>query len=133
MSQNSRIRVLLVDDNDVLRSGLVVFIDAFDDLLLVGEAATGKDALELCAQMQPHVVLMDLKMPVMDGVTATKIIGQKYPSIRVIALTSFDDEPLIKSAKEAGIFDYLLKNVTIDQLANSIRKAYDDGKMTLQT
>ena len=133
MSQNSKIRVLLVDDNDVLRSGLVVFIDAFDDLLLVGEAATGKDALELCAQMQPHVVLMDLKMPVMDGVTATKIIGQKYPSIRVIALTSFDDEPLIKSAKEAGIFDYLLKNVTIDQLANSIRKAYDDGKMTLQT
>src|SRR4051794_2386279 len=101
MAQNAKIRVLLVDDNDVLRSGLVIFIDAFDDLELVGQGRTGVEAVDLCAQVQPDVVLMDLKMPIMDGVAATKIIGQRFPSVRVIALTSFDEEPLMQSAKQA--------------------------------
>jgi len=126
MAQNSKIRVLLVDDNDVLRSGLVIFIDTFDDLQLVGQGRTGAEAVELCAQVQPDVVLMDLKMPIMDGVTATKIIGQQFPSIRVIALTSFDDEPLMQSAKEAGVYGYLLKNISIDNMADAIRKAYNE-------
>jgi len=130
MSQNTRIRVLLVDDNDVLRSGLVIVMEAFDDLQLVGEAKNGKEAIDLCAQVYPDVVLMDLKMPVMDGVTATQIIGQKFPSIRVIALTSFDEEALMQSAKQAGIYDYLLKNVTIDRMANVIREAYNEGKLS---
>ena len=133
MAENSKIRMLLVDDNDVLRSGLVIFIDAFDDLQLVGECRTSLEAVELCAQVQPDVVLMDLKMPVMGGVTATKIIGQRFPSIRVIALISFDEEPLIQSAKQARVYDCLLKNVTIDAMAEVIRKAYRDGKTALQT
>ena len=73
----------------------------FDDFVLVGEASNGIDAIELCTQAKPDVVLMDLKMPIMDGITATQIIGQKFPSIRVIAITSFDDEPLGQSAQQA--------------------------------
>ena len=130
MSQNTRIRVLLVDDNDVLRSGMVIFMEAFDDLQLVGEASTGIEAIDLCAQLQPDVILMDLKMPVMDGVTATQIIHQRFPSVQVIALTSFDEEALIQSARQAGIYDYLLKNVTIDRMANVIREAYNEGKLS---
>ena len=130
MSQNAKIRVLLVDDNDVLRSGLVVLIDTFDDLQLVGEANNGTDAIELCAQVEPDIVLMDLKMPGMDGVAATKIISERFPSIRVIALTSFGDEPLMRSAREAGVHDYLLKNVSIDTIADAIRKASGASKVT---
>jgi DNA-binding NarL/FixJ family response regulator len=128
MSQDQKIRVLLVDDNDVLRSGLVIFIDTFDDLQLVGEGRTGAEAVQLCAKVHPDVVLMDLKMPVMDGVKAAQVISQQYPSIRVIALTSFDDEPLIQSAKQAGIQEYLLKNVTIETMADTIRKAFNKSK-----
>jgi len=131
MSSNPKIRVLLVDDNDVLRSGLVVLIDTFDDLELVGEASTGVEAVEFCARVQPDIVLMDLKMPVMDGVTATKIITERFPSIQVIALTSFEEEPLFRSAKEAGVYSFLLKNVNIDTIANTIRSAYAKRNRTL--
>jgi NarL family two-component system response regulator LiaR len=124
MSQSPTIRVLLADDNDTLLSGLEVVLEMFDDLQLVGEASTGIEAVELCEQLQPDVVLMDLVMPDMDGVAATEIIRQKYPSIRVIALTSFDDEKLVQSAIKAGVSDYILKNVSIDQLATAIRDAY---------
>ncbi len=128
MSENHKIRVLLVDDNDILRSGLVIFLDTIDDMELVGQGTTGQEAVDLCGQVHPDVVLMDLKMPVMDGVMATEIIAQKYPSIRVIALTSFDDERLMQSAKQAGVHNYLLKNVTIDYMANAIREAYAGSK-----
>jgi DNA-binding NarL/FixJ family response regulator len=128
MSEDHKIRVLLVDDNDILRSGLVIFLDTIDDMELVGQGTTGQEAVELCGQVHPDVVLMDLKMPIMDGVMATEIIAQKYPSIRVIALTSFDDEALMQSAKQAGVHNYLLKNVTIDHMANAIREAYAGSK-----
>jgi two-component system, NarL family, response regulator LiaR len=71
---------------------------------------------------------MDLKMPVMDGITATQIISQRFPSIRVIALTSFNEEPLMQAARQSGVVDYLLKNVTIDDMADAIRKAYAEGR-----
>src|ERR671924_677611 len=87
MSKN-RIRVLIVDDHGVVRSGLAAFLKAFDDLELVGEAANGRDALHLCAQVRPDVVLMDLMMPEMDGAAAVRAIRQQYPRIQVIALTS---------------------------------------------
>lgn len=130
MPENHKIRVLLVDDNDILRSGLMIFLDTIDDMVLVGQGTTGQEAVELCGQVSPDVVLMDLKMPVMDGVMATEIIAQKYPTVRVIALTSFDDERLMQSAKQAGVHTYLLKNVTIDHMANAIRDAYAGSKTT---
>ena len=118
------IRVLIVDDHDVVRTGLKFFVQAFDDLELVGEAESGQQALCLCAQVQPDVVLMDLVMPEMDGISTTRAIRQDCPEIQVIALTSFREQELVQGALEAGAISYLLKNVTADQLADAIRAAH---------
>jgi NarL family two-component system response regulator LiaR len=118
------IRVLIVDDHAVVRSGLRFFLLAFDDLELVGEAANGEQALCLCAQVQPDVVLMDLVMPGMGGIRATRTMCKHYPGTQVIALTSFGEEELAEKALEAGAITYLLKNVSADELADAIRAAY---------
>ncbi len=117
------IRVLIVDDNDTTRSGLAVFLEAFDDLELVGEAANGLEALQFCERDQPDVVLMDLVMPDMDGIAATRAIRASFPGIQVIALTSFADQDLAAEALRAGVAGLLLKNASIDQLADAIRAA----------
>lgn len=123
MTESSPIRVLLVDDHAVVRSGLGAVLMAFDDMELVGEAGNGEEAVRLCEQSQPDVVLMDLVMPGMDGTTATRIIREQWPQIRVIALTSFKEKELVESALKAGAMSYLLKNVTADELAATIRGA----------
>jgi NarL family two-component system response regulator LiaR len=130
MTEPNPIRVMIVDDHDMVRSGLGVFLEAFDDLELVGEAADGKEAIRLCAEVQPHVVLMDLVMPEMDGIEATRAIRQAYPTVQVIALTSFNDQDLVQGALQAGAVGYLLKNASIDELAAAIRAARA-GKATL--
>lgn len=130
MSENKPIRVMLVDDHTVVRSGLSAFLLAFDDLELVGEAASGERAIQLCQQNQPDVVLMDLMMPGMDGATATGLIKEKCPQIQVIALTSFKEKELVEGALQAGAIGYLLKDVSADELANAIRAAAA-GKPTL--
>jgi NarL family two-component system response regulator LiaR len=130
MADEKLIRVLLVDDHAVVRSGLSTFLQAFDDLELVGEARNGAEAVRLCRTLAPDVVLMDLKMPEMDGATATRLIRQDYPDIQVIALTSFHEETLVQGALQAGAIGYLLKNVSADELADAIRKAHA-GKPTL--
>lgn len=130
MNDDSAIKVVLVDDHNMVRRGLAVFLEAFDDFELVGEAGTGVEAIALCAARQPDVVLMDLVMPGMDGVETTRLIRQRFPGTQVIALTSFDDETRVESALKAGAIGYLLKNVSIDQLAGAIRAAYA-GKPTL--
>lgn len=123
MSQPNPTRVMIVDDHDMVRSGLAVFLETFDDLVLVGEAAGGAEAVRLCAEVQPHVVLMDLVMPNMDGVAATRAIRQAYPEVQVIALTSFSDRELVQGALQAGALGYLLKNASIDELAEAVRNA----------
>jgi NarL family two-component system response regulator LiaR len=130
MSESVSIRVLIVDDHAVVRSGLSAFMQIFDDLILVGEAASGVQALRLCEQAQPDVVLMDLVMPEMDGATATRAIRQQFPRIEVIALTSFREHDLVQSVLQAGAIGYLLKNVTADELASAVRAAYA-GRPTL--
>lgn len=130
MSEEIKIRVALVDDHDVVRRGLSVVLRAFDDLMLVGEASNGEEAIRMCGEVNPEVVLMDLIMPEMDGVTATRFIRQKYPQIQVVALTSFKDEELVQAALQAGAIGYLLKNASIDELADTIRAARM-GKPTL--
>ena len=124
MTESSSIRVLLVDDHAMLRKGLRFFLTGFDDLELVGEAASGKEAIRLCAELQPDVVLMDMVMPDMDGAAATQAILQQSPSVQVIALTSFQEEDLIERALQAGAISYLLKNVSAQALAEAIRRAH---------
>lgn len=130
MTRATRIRVAIVDDHAVVRSGLGAFLLAYDDLELVGEAGNGMEAVNLCDQIQPDVLLMDLVMPEMDGATATQIIRQRHPHIQVIALTSFKEETLVQQALEAGAISYLLKNVSADELVEAIRAAYV-GRSTL--
>lgn len=130
MTERKPIRVLVVDDHNIVRSGLATFIKSFDDLVLAGEAADGQEAVRACAEAQPDVILMDLVMPGMDGVEAIGAIRQAYPHIRIIALTSFAEQELVQRALRAGAIGYLLKNVSIDELANAIRAAYA-GKPTL--
>ena len=125
-----RIRVIIVDDHAVVRGGLRLFLLAFEDLELVGEAGNGEQALRLCEQAQPDVILMDLVMPGMNGVQATRKIREGYPQIQVIALTSFDEEDLVQRALEAGAISYLLKNVSASELAAAIRAAHA-GRSTL--
>jgi NarL family two-component system response regulator LiaR len=124
MTQANPIRVLLVDDHAMLRKGLRFFLAGFEDLELVGEAASGKEAVRLSAELQPDVVLMDMVMPDLDGAAATGIIRRQNPTVEVIALTSFQDENLIEGALQAGAISYLLKNVSADALAEAIRQAH---------
>jgi len=115
---------MLVDDHDMVRRGLATFLMAKPDLELVGEAADGIEALEVCAEVQPDVILMDLVMPGMDGAATTRAIRQQWPEVQVIALTSFQEKRLIKEALEAGAIGYLLKNVTVEELSAAIRSAH---------
>jgi NarL family two-component system response regulator LiaR len=123
MPMTKPIRVMIVDDHEMIRNGLTVFLEAFDDLELVGEAANGTEAVRLCAKARPNVILMDLVMPEMDGVAATRAIRQAYPAVQVIALTSFGDQDLVQRVLQAGAVSYLLKNASIDDLANAIHTA----------
>ena len=93
---------MVVDDHAVVRSGLTAFLQAIDDLELVGEAADGREAVQLAERIRPDVILMDLYMPVMDGLAATRAIVGAYPHVRIIILTSFVEERIIQSALEAG-------------------------------
>jgi NarL family two-component system response regulator LiaR len=128
--QTEPIRVLLVDDHMVVRSGLGAFLLVFDDLVFVGEASNGKEAIAACADLQPDVVLMDVMMPVMDGISATQEIRERWPRIQVLALTSFKEDDLVQRMMRAGAIGYLMKNITADQLAAAIRSAIT-GRSTL--
>jgi NarL family two-component system response regulator LiaR len=123
MSGRQQIRVMIVDDHAVVRSGLAAFLMAYDDLELVAEAGNGTEAIRLCEKTRPDVVLMDLLMPEMDGVEATRTIRQAHPEIQVIALTSFQEDDLVHRALQAGAIGYLLKNVGAEELAAALRRA----------
>ena len=124
------IRVMLIDDHDMVRKGLSAMLKANADMELVGEARDGKEALSVCDQAQPDVILMDLVMPKMDGVETTRIIRERCPHVQVIALTSFQEQELVQKALQAGAISYLLKNVSAEELAEAIRAAYA-GRATL--
>jgi NarL family two-component system response regulator LiaR len=124
MSKESvRIRVVIVDDHDMLREGLAAFLKAFHDMQLVGEAANGEDAVRLCVELKPDVVLMDLVMPGMGGVEAIGRIHERRPDIRIIALSSFEEDEFVKAAIRAGATSYLLKNISAERLAEAIRSS----------
>ena len=130
ISPSQPIRVMLVDDHTMVRRGLATFLKVFNDLQLAGEAESGAAAIQLCAEIQPDVILMDMAMPDMDGATATRTIRQKFPQVRVIVLTNFKEGDMVKNALEAGAIGYLLKDVSADELARAIRAAHS-GQATL--
>lgn len=123
MSGEQLIRVLVVDDHPLAQSGMRFFLSAFADLEMVGAAHDGEEALALCTYLRPDLVLMDMLMPGMDGVSATAQIRARFPHIRVIALSTFNDSDLVEQAFAAGASGYLLKNVSSFDLANAIRAA----------
>ena len=130
ISPTQPIRVMLVDDHTMVRRGLATFLKVFDDLQLAGEAENGEVAIQLCAEVLPDVILMDMVLPVMDGATATRAIRRQFPQVQVLALTSFKEGDLIKRALEAGAIGYLLKDVSAEDLAWAIRAAHS-GRATL--
>jgi NarL family two-component system response regulator LiaR len=119
------IRVMVVDDHDMVRTGLASFLTVNPDLELVGEASNGEEALTVCESVRPDVILMDLVMPRSNGVTATRVIRERWPQVQVIALTSFTERELVRQAFQAGAISYLLKDISIDDLARAIRAAHD--------
>jgi NarL family two-component system response regulator LiaR len=130
MQAERTIRVLIVDDHGMVRKGLVSYLKNKPDLQVVGEARDGKEAITLCDELQPDIVLMDLIMPELGGVAATHAIHKNWPDIQVLALTSFQDRELVQDALQAGAISYLLKNISGDDLADAIRAAFA-GRPTL--
>ena len=117
------IRVLIADDHAVVRAGLAQLLQTFAEVELVGAAANGEEAVSLCAERLPAVVLMDLEMPVLDGIEATRRIRAAQPEVAVVVLTSFSDRERILRALDAGAVGYLLKDAEPDELARAIEAA----------
>jgi DNA-binding NarL/FixJ family response regulator len=118
------IRLLLVEDQTIIRQGLRRLLDAHADLQVVGEAENGQQAVAQAETLQPDLVLMDVRMPVMDGVTATQLICDRFPTIKILILTTFDDEQYIEQVMQLGAIGYLLKDTPSDELADAIRSAH---------
>ena len=124
MSESKKIRVITVDDHEMVRDGLKSNLKRFDDLQLVGEAANGEEAISLCAEVQVDVVLMDIVMPKMDGIEATRIIHQNYPDVRILVLSGYNEENLVHPVLAAGAYGYVLKGIVGDELAEAIRATH---------
>ncbi len=118
------IRVLIAEDQTIIRQGLRRLLEAQPDLQIVGEAENGQQAIEQVAQYLPDLVLMDIRMPIMDGLTATQILCDQFPSVKVLILTTFDDEQYIEKLMQMGTVGYLLKDTPSEELAQAIRSAH---------
>jgi DNA-binding NarL/FixJ family response regulator len=115
------IKLLLADDQPLFRQSLAALLDLEDDLTIVGQANNGQEAIDQASQLQPDIILMDLRMPICNGIEATKAIRDRYPWIRILVLTTFDEDEDIWHALQAGALGYLLKNTPAPQLASAIR------------
>ncbi|MDF2733804.1 MAG: two component transcriptional regulator, LuxR family [Chloroflexota bacterium] len=124
MTDDAPIRVLIVDDHAVVRTGLKVFLDLQPDIEVVGEAADGSEGVAMARRLQPDVVLMDLLMPNMDGVTAIGRIKAEHPEIEIVTMTSFIEEEKVTSALEAGASGYVLKDAEAEEVAAAVRAAH---------
>lgn len=123
MAEKKPIRVVVVDDHLIVREGLATLLEAFPDMKLAGEAASGEEAIQLCAKVRPDVVLMDLLMPGMGGISAIRAIRKEQPAVQILVLTSYKEKEHVRGALEAGAIGYLLKNLTAAELAQAIRMA----------
>lgn len=118
------IRLLLADDQPLFRQGLASLLSLEDDIEVVGEANNGKEAIALAEQLQPDIILMDVRMPICDGVEATRAIHQRYPWIRILVLTTFDEDEYVWQSLEAGALSYLLKSTPSQEVATAIRNLH---------
>ncbi len=123
------IKVLLVDDQDILVEGLRLILGKEDDIQICGTANNGRKAYEMCKWNRPDVVLMDIKMPEVDGVDATKMIKRDFPDIRIIVLTTFNDDEYIYDALKNGASGYLLKDTSPDKIAEAVRTVHNGGAL----
>lgn len=123
MNEQAKIRILIVDDHQVVRQGLRTFLELHDDMLVVGEAGDGATAVTLARAVQPDVILMDLVLPRLDGISATRAIKSQQAQVQIICLTSFMDDERVLPAIQAGASGYLRKDVSPDELAAVIRAA----------
>jgi len=128
---SDKIKIVIADDQRLMREGLKTILDLEEDMEVLGTAANGREALELCRRLKPDVVLMDIRMPEMDGVEATKLISTENVATRVIVVTTFDDDELIIKALKAGAKTYLLKDLPSEKLLAVIRATYN-GDIVLQ-
>ena len=124
MNTHDKIKVLIIDDHDMVRKSLKILLDSFDDFEVVADIDNGLMGLTLCRKYQPDVVLMDILMPGLDGIVTTRMIHESWPSIQIVALTSSSDENIIHDVVQAGAISYLLKNGSIDDVADAVRAAY---------
>ena len=124
MTEKKLIQVMIVDDHPIVRDGMKNMLLVFDDLEFAGEAENGRAALYCLRESVPDVILMDIAMPEMGGIPATSAILEKYPQVRIIMLTSYPEDDLIQESLQAGAMGFLLKNSTIETLANAIRSVY---------
>lgn len=124
MTDDARIRVLIVDDHQVVRTGLKVFLDLLPDIEVVGEAADGSEGVAMARRLEPDVVLMDLLMPIMDGITAIARIKAERPETEIVTMTSFIEEEQVTAALEAGASGYVLKDAEADEVADAVRAAH---------
>ncbi len=118
------IRLLLVDDQTLIRQGLASLLSLEDDFEIVGHAGHGAEAVSLVESLTPDLILMDIRMPVMDGVAATRTIREKHPNVRILVLTTFDEDEYIVQAMQAGASGYLLKDAPTEELAAAIRSVH---------
>jgi len=130
MITTKKIYVMVVDDHEIVRFGLNMLLESCPEFEMVGTVANGEKAIELCPIVKPDVIVMDMMMPGMNGVEATRQICKIYSETKVIILTSFDDQSLVHSALKAGAISYLLKNASMSEISEAIHKAYH-GKTTL--
>jgi NarL family two-component system response regulator LiaR len=126
MNDKRTIRVLLADDHSKIHRSIAAVIDFIDGMVLVGQASNGEEAVQLCREYQPDIVLMDVVMPQMNGIEATRLIRQEFPDTKILALSSFEDEDSVRDMLLAGASGYLLKHGSIDDLADTIRAAISD-------
>lgn len=126
MSSAADIKLIIADDHEIFRDGFKLMLTKFPEIILTGEAANGKELVELTGELLPDVVITDIKMPVMDGIEATKKIVELYPQIGIIGLSMYDDDELIIEMLEAGAKGYLIKNAGKEQITEAIRTVYND-------
>lgn len=123
MPNSHIIRLLIADDHDMVRKSIALFMESCDDIEVVGEASDGEQALHLCGELLPDVILLDLNMPGIDGLGVARVVREHYPTTRVVILTYSSLESDILNANEAGVSRYLLKDSTTDEIAEAIRDA----------
>lgn len=125
------IKIMIVDDQALIRDGLKMILSLCEDIEVIGEAVNGKDAIEALIMNRPDIILMDIRMPIMNGVEATKVIKERYPAIKIIILTTFDEDQYIFEGLKNGADGYILKDVKSDEIIRAIKEVYK-GNVLLQ-